>query len=167
MKVLRYLLCCFLDFKLYLLRDNRFKSLDRASWLKESIQRAPYWRRGQLAYAKLLIESDNPKSSSKAAYGAGACALALSKTDSDRAQAWHIQARALLMTQQFKRSKELLERAITVAPDPKALYEDLAAALLALEQYDDVERLLSELGPHISQGAALTLRYVRQKMIRY
>lgn len=124
------------------------------------LRRVPYWARGHLFVGTAALTSGDLRTGY-------ASAQALVTLEPAAPSSWILLARCRIAAHQFESAVELARKALTLDPSNGEAREELAAALIPLERYDEASEALhaipvsSRTRPVLSMLSYLTYRNSR------
>ncbi len=160
MKLLRPIISRVLDWYLASLPEKTPQ--ERLALLRKLLPQHPYWLSGHLLYAECALELGDLQS----AYPSIIAAEQLSGgAVRHRFRIERLYTAAALFQQDFERAEVHAERALELQPTDAAAKEDLVAVRFGQGRFEEVERLLAEMGKGRS-GDRLTgvAQYARRRL---
>lgn len=149
--------------------NNQLKSADQAywNWLHLQVQNFPYWRSG---HQKISILSFERKDLGRC-YASCQALLVLCKNLKSKValkyifHAKHYLAKCYLAKLDFTECDSLLEECLAQNPKDISVIEDLAASLIAQEQFKKADSLLSACNANsLSASAQAALIFLKSKI---
>jgi len=137
------------------------KKVYSIDWLRNKLRNYPYWLKGHKSLAVASLELNDIASS----YASAHAMLALARSKRSRTEAQKIMGKCYLRQGQAEKALKLFTTLNLTNPIDYEVTEDLAAASMALDRYNEAKTLLSSIPKdRLSKEGVSALEYLKNKL---